>query len=230
MCASVPLPVAVKLSPYYSAMASFAARVVAAGARRAGPVQSLLPARPGPGNHGRGAQGRAVPDLGAAPALALDRHLATPAGTGPFLAATSGVHTGTDVVKVAGRRRRRGHDDLSHPRVGPRPTSGRSSPSCARGWPNTTTPRWPSCVARCPRRPRSTPRVRARPTISRPCTPGRPSTFTRSRDLIETSGSRCIARTSPPTTGTTATSLTTGDDVSPASRTAGPVHAIRGAT
>jgi len=33
VCASVSLPVAAKLSPYYSAMAGFAARVVAAGAR-----------------------------------------------------------------------------------------------------------------------------------------------------------------------------------------------------
>ena len=32
VCASVALPVAVKLSPYYTAMAGFAARVVGAGA------------------------------------------------------------------------------------------------------------------------------------------------------------------------------------------------------
>jgi dihydroorotate dehydrogenase (fumarate) len=100
VCASVAVPVAVKLSPYYSAMAGFAARVIAAGA--AGLVL-----------FNRFYQ----PDLDLAtmdvvPKVELSRSwelrlplrwiaiLRPQLGPGPSLAATSGIHTGSDVVKA----------------------------------------------------------------------------------------------------------------------------------
>ena len=43
--AAVNLPLAVKLSPYYSALANFAGKVVEAGRQRPGALQPLLPAR-----------------------------------------------------------------------------------------------------------------------------------------------------------------------------------------
>jgi dihydroorotate dehydrogenase (fumarate) len=100
VCASVPVPVAVKLSPYYSAMASFAARVIAAGA--AGLVLFNRFYQPDL-------------DLGTmdvVPRVELSRSwelrlpmrwiaiLRPQLGPGPSLAATSGVHTGTDVIKA----------------------------------------------------------------------------------------------------------------------------------
>jgi len=100
VCASVPVPVAVKLSPYYSAMASFAAKVVSAGAaglvlfnrfyqpdldletmdvvpkvELSGPWELRLPVR----------------------WIAI---LRPQLGPGPSLAATSGIQSGTDVVKA----------------------------------------------------------------------------------------------------------------------------------
>ena len=68
------IPLAVKLSPYYSAMANFAAERRRGRRRRARAVQPLLPTRPRP-RHARGrAPRRAEQPVGAAPAAALDRH------------------------------------------------------------------------------------------------------------------------------------------------------------
>ncbi len=100
VCAGVSLPVAVKLSPYYSAMASFAARVIEAGARGLVLFNRFY-----------------QPDLDletmdVVSKVELSRTwemrlplrwiaiLRPQLGPGPSLAATSGVHTGSDVVKV----------------------------------------------------------------------------------------------------------------------------------
>ena len=100
VCAGVSLPVAVKLSPYYSAMASFAARVLAAGASGLVLFNRFY-----------------QPDLDletmdVVPRVELSRSwelrlpmrwiaiLRPQLGPGPSLAATSGIQTGTDVVKA----------------------------------------------------------------------------------------------------------------------------------
>ncbi len=100
VCANVSLPVAVKLSPYYSSMASFAARVVAAGASGLVLFNRFY-----------------QPDLDletmdVVPKVELSRTwelrlplrwiaiLRPQLGSGPSLAATSGIHTGSDVAKV----------------------------------------------------------------------------------------------------------------------------------
>ena len=100
VCASVALPVAVKLSPYYSAMASFAAKVVAAGA--AGLVLFNRFYQPD----------LDLETMDVVPKVELSRTwelrlplrwiaiLRPQLGPGLSLAATSGVHTGTDVVKA----------------------------------------------------------------------------------------------------------------------------------
>jgi dihydroorotate dehydrogenase (fumarate) len=100
VCASVPLPVAVKLSPYYSAMANFAANVVKAGA--AGLVLFNRFYQPD----------LDLGTLDVVPKVKLSRPwelrlplrwiavLRPQLGPGPSLAATSGVHTGADVVKA----------------------------------------------------------------------------------------------------------------------------------
>ena len=83
VCEAVSLPVAVKLSPYYSAMAHFAAKVVAAGAdglvlfnRFYQPDLDLETMDVVP-------RVELSRSLGAPPAPALDRHLATrSSGTG----------------------------------------------------------------------------------------------------------------------------------------------------
>jgi dihydroorotate dehydrogenase (fumarate) len=100
VCASVSLPVAVKLSPYYSSMAGFASRVVASGASGLVLFNRFY-----------------QPDLDletmdVVPKVELSRAwelrlplrwiaiLRPQLGPGPSLAATSGIHTGSDVVKV----------------------------------------------------------------------------------------------------------------------------------
>ncbi len=100
VCASVPLPVAVKLSPYYSSLAHFAARVVSAGAGGLVLFNRFY-----------------QPDLDletmdVIPKVELSRAwelrlplrwiaiLRPQLGPGPSLAASSGAQTGTDVVKA----------------------------------------------------------------------------------------------------------------------------------
>ena len=58
--AAVTIPLAVKLSPYYSALANFAGRAVGGRGRRPRAVQPLLPAGPRPRHVRRRQQGRAV--------------------------------------------------------------------------------------------------------------------------------------------------------------------------
>ena len=100
VCAGVSLPVAVKLSTYYSSMASFAARVLAAGA--AGLVLFNRFYQPD----------LDLDTMDVVPRVELSRSwelrlpmrwiaiLRPQLGAGPSLAATSGIHTGTDVVKA----------------------------------------------------------------------------------------------------------------------------------
>ena len=100
VCAGVSLPVAVKLSPYYSSMAGFASQVVASGASGLVLFNRFY-----------------QPDLDletmdVVPKVELSRAwelrlplrwiaiLRPQLGPGVSLAATSGVHTGSDVVKV----------------------------------------------------------------------------------------------------------------------------------
>ena len=58
--AAISIPLAVKLSPFFTALANFAVRVDDGRRRRAGPVQPLLPARPGSGQPRCGAAAGAV--------------------------------------------------------------------------------------------------------------------------------------------------------------------------
>jgi len=100
VCTGVSLPVAVKLSPYYSSMASFAARVLAAGA--AGLVLFNRFYQPD----------LDLEVMDVVPRVELSRSwelrlplrwiavLRPQIGPGPSLAATSGVHSGDDVVKA----------------------------------------------------------------------------------------------------------------------------------
>jgi dihydroorotate dehydrogenase (fumarate) len=100
VCAGVLLPVAVKLSPYYSAMASFAARALAAGA--AGLVLFNRFYQPD----------LDLEAMDVVPRVELSRSwelrlplrwiaiLRPQLGPVPSLAATSGIHTGSDVVKA----------------------------------------------------------------------------------------------------------------------------------
>ena len=100
VCASVSLPVAVKLSPYYSSMASFASRVVASGA--SGLVLFNRFYQPDLDLETMDVVSKV--ELSRAWELRLPLRwiaiLRPQLGPGPSLAATSGVHTGSDVVKV----------------------------------------------------------------------------------------------------------------------------------
>ncbi len=100
VCASVPVPVAVKLSPYYSSLAHFAVKVLSAGA--AGLVLFNRFYQPD----------LDLETMGVVPRVELSRAwelrlplrwiaiLRPQLGPGPSLAASSGVYTGTDVVKA----------------------------------------------------------------------------------------------------------------------------------
>jgi dihydroorotate dehydrogenase (fumarate) len=100
VCASMPVPVAVKLSPYYSSLAHFAARVVSVGA--AGLVLFNRFYQPD----------LDLETMDVVPKVELSRAwelrlplrwiaiLRPQLGPGPSLAASSGAHTGTDVVKA----------------------------------------------------------------------------------------------------------------------------------
>ena len=77
--AAVTIPLAVKLSPYYSSLCELRGGSRTGRRRRPGPVQSLLPAGPRPRVVRRRAVARAQPRLGAPAAGALDRDPATPA-------------------------------------------------------------------------------------------------------------------------------------------------------
>ena len=100
VCASVSLPVAVKLSPYYTAMAGFAARVVAAGA--SGLVLFNRFYQPDLDLETMDVVSRV--ELSRTWEMRLPLRwiaiLRPQLGTGVSLAATSGVHSGSDVVKV----------------------------------------------------------------------------------------------------------------------------------
>ena len=72
--ASVKIPVAMKLSPYFSSLPNMARRLDKAGANAARALQPLLPARLRPGRVGRDAPPRAQHAVGDAAAVALDRH------------------------------------------------------------------------------------------------------------------------------------------------------------
>ena len=100
VCAVVTIPVTVKLSPFYSALAGFAMDAVVHGRRRPRPVQPLLPAGPGPRDARRREQGRAVASVRAPGPLRWIAILRPLLGPGISLAATSGVHSGTDAVKA----------------------------------------------------------------------------------------------------------------------------------
>ena len=69
----VSIPVAVKLGPYFSSMANMAKKLDAAGRRRPGALQPLLPARLRPGGPGSRAQPDPQQLARAAPPPALDR-------------------------------------------------------------------------------------------------------------------------------------------------------------
>ena len=100
VCASVVQPVAVKLSPYYSAMASFAAQVVRAGA--AGLVLFNRFYQPDLDLETMDVMPRV--ELSRAWELRLPLRwiaiLRPQLGAALSLAASSGVHAGTDVVKA----------------------------------------------------------------------------------------------------------------------------------
>ncbi len=78
--AAITIPLAVKLSPYYSAFANFAAAAADCRRRRPRPVQPLLSAGFRPRSARGRPQARAEQPVGAAPARALDRDPAATAG------------------------------------------------------------------------------------------------------------------------------------------------------
>ena len=127
--AAVDIPVAVKLSPFYSAMANFADRAVARRGRRARPVQPLLPARSRRRDAGDRAAPRAVVAMGAAPAVALDRRPAPDAaGPGqPRRHQRRRDRSGCGQGAARGRRRRDDHLGRAAPRPRARRASSRTS-------------------------------------------------------------------------------------------------------
>jgi len=100
VCASISVPVAVKLSPYYSAMANLARRVIAAGA--AGLVLFNRFYQPDLDVETRDVLARV--DLSRSSDLRLPLRwialLRPQLDAGVSLAATSGIHDGSDVVKA----------------------------------------------------------------------------------------------------------------------------------
>jgi dihydroorotate dehydrogenase (fumarate) len=94
----VRIPVAVKLSPFFTNLSQFAQRLVQSGAARVGALQSLLPAGHRAGNSRGGPAGRAEHALGDAPAAALDRHSAR--AHWRELAASGCIHRATDALKM----------------------------------------------------------------------------------------------------------------------------------
>ena len=97
---AVKIPVAVKLSPFYSSLANFAHRARRGRRRRPGALQPLLPA----GHRRREARGRcrtlAALELVRAAAAAALAGDPVRAASRPSLAATGGVHTRIDAVKA----------------------------------------------------------------------------------------------------------------------------------
>ena len=85
--------------------------------------------------------------VGAAPAAALDRHPAPPARPGVSLAATSGVHSGTDAAKALAVGADVAMMTSALLRHGPDHVAARRAPSCGRGSTTTTTTRSASCAA-----------------------------------------------------------------------------------
>ena len=173
---ALSIPLAVKLSPYYSAMANFAAAVVGAGADGLVLFNRFY-----------------QPDLDLDALEVVNRvELSTPSelrlplrwiailrpqlGPDVSIAATSGIHAGTDVVKalmvgadvamLTSAVLRHGPEHLRDGRGGAHGVDAAS----------TTTTRSTSCAAAPPRPPPGTPpRSNAR-TTSRPCTRGAPRT------------------------------------------------------
>ena len=122
---AIGIPLAVKLSPYYSAMANFAPRCRRRRRRRARAVQPLLPTRPR-SRHARGGQpGRAEPPGRAAPAAAVDRHPAPAARPGRLDRRDLGRPLRHRRREGADGRRRRRDDHLG--RAPPRPRAPRAS-------------------------------------------------------------------------------------------------------
>ena len=153
-----------KLSPYYSAMASFAARVIAAGA--AGLVLFNRFYQPD----------LDLETMDVVPRVELSRTwelrlplrwiaiLRPQLGPGPSLAATSGVHTGSDVVKALAVGADVAMMTSAILRFGPCPRQlGRVRVALLAGRARLHLGR-PSFAARCPRRPRSTPARSSGPT------------------------------------------------------------------
>ena len=117
--ARLDIPLAVKLSPYYSAMANFARAGRRRRRRRARAVQPLLPTRPRSRHARRRAPRRAEPAVGAAPAAALDRHPAAAARPRGLARGDLGHHDRHRRREGAHGRRRRRDDDLGAPADGP---------------------------------------------------------------------------------------------------------------
>ena len=99
--AAVDVPVALKLSPFYSAMANFAVRAVAGRRRRARPVQPLLPARSRRRHAARSSPASSCRRRGSCACRCAGSPSSDPMLHGrASLAATSGVETGADVAKA----------------------------------------------------------------------------------------------------------------------------------
>ena len=95
---TIGIPLAVKLSPYFSSVRQPGPPAGRGRCRRAGAVQPLLPARPGPGDPGGQPSAGAVEleELRLPLRWIAILHSQVPAS----LAASTGVHTAADVVKV----------------------------------------------------------------------------------------------------------------------------------
>ncbi len=183
--AAVSIPLAVKLSPYYSALAGFAADAVAAGA-----------------------DGLVLFNRFYQPDLDLDTFdvvtkvgLSHPSelrlplrwiailrpqlGEGVGLAATSGVHSGTDAVKALLVGADVAMTASARPPWWPRAGSARSWTASAAGWPSGTTTPSPRCVAApLPLPLRTRPRTSV-PTTWQRSTPGRRRRTSRPRRFAQ---------------------------------------------
>ena len=142
--AAVSIPLAVKLSPFFTALANFAVRTEEAGAD--GLVLFNRFYQPDLDLDSNGVVPRLVLSTSEELRLPL-RWIAILFGRlGISLAATTGVHTGAGRGQGAAGRGGRGHDDLGPAAQRPR-ARGRGGAGAALGHGRPTTTRWPSSGA-----------------------------------------------------------------------------------
>ncbi len=172
--AAISIPLAVKLSPYYSALASFAGAAIARRRRRPGPVQPLLPARPRPRGAGGRAPAGAEPALGAAAARCAGSPSCGRSSVRPCRWPRHRASTAARCPQGPDGRRGRGDDDIGP--AAPRPGARGHGRGGAAGLDDRARVRAPStnCVAAPAPRPPPTRRSSNGPTTWPPSGRGPP--------------------------------------------------------